>query len=116
MKEETIERKICKNCGLIQHTTHLRCLNCKYQDFRLIQTSETCKLISYTILKAPPMEFNQQKSYALGLVEFDNGIKALGQLSTELNLVTGMHLKPVFKKICENLNGEEVFSYIFEPI
>jgi uncharacterized OB-fold protein len=96
MREEKILRKICKNCGLMQHTSHIRCLNCKHRDFNLIEAEEKCKLVSYTILKAPPMEFAHQESYILGLVEFENGIKAMGQISEEKKLVTGMLLKPVF--------------------
>ena len=115
-KEEKINWKKCNNCGFLQHITHLRCLICKNENFSLIEASNSCKLLSYTILKAPPAEFQDKKSYALGIVEFDNGIRALGQITTEDNLKIGMHMKPIYKKICEDLDGKEIYTYVFEPI
>ncbi len=113
--EEKIEWNKCNNCGFLQHKSHLRCLNCKHTEFSLIEASETCKLLTYTILKAPPAEFRDQNSYALGVVEFKNGIKALGQIITKENLKTGMKLKPIYTKICDNLDGKKVYTYVFEP-
>ena len=113
--EDKIEWKKCNNCGFLQYPTHLRCLNCKNRDFTSVEASGTCKLLSYTILNAPPAEFRDQNSLALGIVEFDNNIRALGQISSKENLEIGMKLKPVYKKICENLDGSEVYTHVFEP-
>ena len=108
--------KKCKNCGFLQHNTHLRCLKCKNKKFENIEATGSCRLLTYTILKAPPAEFHNKSSYTLGVVEFENGIKALGQISSQDNLKTGMRLKPVYQKICENLDGKEIHAYVFEPI
>lgn len=113
--EEKIIWKKCQNCGYLQHKTHLRCLKCKYETFSLIEASNTCKLLSYTILKAPPAEFRNKDSYALGVVEFDNGVRVLGQITTQENLTIGMVMKPIYKKICEDLDGKEIYTYVFEP-
>ncbi len=113
--ENLIEWKKCKKCGFLQYNSHLRCLQCKNDTFENITTTETCKLLTYTILKAPPSEFRDKSSYALGIVEFENGIKSLGQIATQENLKIGMELKPIYTKICENLDGKEVFSYVFKP-
>lgn len=117
-KEKTIEIewKKCKNCGFLQHKTHLRCLKCKNTTFSEVYPSGLGILLSYTILKAPPMEFREMESYALGIVEFDNGVKAMGQIATENNLQMGMKLKPVISQTCYNLDGEKVKTYLFEPI
>ena len=114
--EEKIEWKKCLNCGYLQHKSHLRCLNCKNNQFQLVEAYGRCTLITFTILNAPPAEFRYKKSYALGVVEFENGIKVLGQLTKNDDLKIGMPLKPIYPKICENLDGKEVYSYIFEPI
>ncbi len=115
-KEEKIKWKKCNKCGFLQHIDHLRCLNCKNDNFEVIEGSDQCKLLSYTILKAPPMEFQEKKSYALGIVEFNNGIKALGQLSTTADLNTGMNLVPEYTRICNNFNGKEIYAYVFKSI
>lgn len=114
--EEKIIWNKCKKCGFLQHKTHLRCLKCKGDKIEYIAASGTCKLLTYTILKATPMEFRDQESYALGVVEFENGVKALGQLTTKENLKTGIILQPIYKKICNDLNGSEVYSHIFKPL
>lgn len=62
------------------------------------------------------MEFRDKGSYTLGVVEFQNGIKALGQLGTKNNLEIGMELEPKYEKICNNLNGQEVYAHVFYPI
>lgn len=113
---EELEWKKCSACDFLQHKSHLRCLRCKHDRFNTISTTGTCKLVTYTILKAPPAEFRDKSSYALGIVQFSNGIKALGQITTEANLVIGMELKPFYTKICDNLDGKEVFAYVFQPL
>jgi uncharacterized OB-fold protein len=114
--EEKILWKKCKSCGFLQHKTHLRCLKCKNKDFEEVKASGSCKLLTYTILKAPPAEFRDKASYPLGVVEFENGIRGLGQITTQNNLRIGMTLKPVYQKICENLEGKEIYAYVFKPI
>lgn len=106
----------CNQCGFLQYTSHVRCLKCKNNTFSIIQPSGECKLVTFTVLNAPPAEFRDKKSYAIGVVEFENGVKALGQITTQNNLDIGMKLKPVYKKICENLDGKEIYAYVFEPI
>ncbi len=113
---EKIKWNKCKKCGFLQHRTHLRCLKCKNTEYEEIEASGSCRLLTYTILKAPPKEFRNKSSYALGVVEFENGVKGLGQITTQNNLKTGMSLKPIYQKICDSLDGKEIYGYLFEPI
>lgn len=115
-EQEKLEWKKCNKCGLFQHKSHLRCLKCKNRTFTFVEAKGACKLLTYTILKAPPAEFRNLNSYALGMVEFENGVRALGQITSQENLSTGMELSPVYKRICENLDGKEVFAFVFEPV
>lgn len=62
------------------------------------------------------MEFIDQESYALGVVEFENGVKALGQLTNKENLKIGIMLQPIYKEICKDLNGKKVYSIVFKPL
>ncbi len=88
--EEKIIWKKCNNCGLLQHSSHLRCLNCKHETFKSMAASGSAKLLTYTILKAPPAEFRDKPQYALGVLEFENGVKALGQITPHDHLKVGM--------------------------
>ena len=115
MTEKIVWHK-CKKCGKLQYPTHIRCLNCKNRGFEEIEVSGEGILLTYTILKAPPKEFRDKESYALGIVEFPDGIKALGQVTTKEDLKIGMKLKAKYQKICDNLDDKEIKGFIFEPI
>jgi uncharacterized OB-fold protein len=108
--------KKCKKCGFLQHPSHLRCLQCKNNTFDVVEAKGNCKLITYTVLYAVPSEYKDKQSYALGIVEFENGIKTLGQIYPKDNLKIGMKLKPVYEKLCDNFNGKEIYSYVFRAI
>jgi uncharacterized OB-fold protein len=103
----------CHNCGLIQHYSHLRCLNCKSENFEDIEATGGCRLITFTILTAVPREFLEKSSYGLGIVEFENGVRALGQITTQKDLKTGMKLSPIFKEF--KMDGKQIYTYLFEP-
>lgn len=113
---EMIEWKKCQKCGFLQHPSRVRCIKCKYEIFDNVKASGDATLLTYTILKAPPLEFRDKPHYALGVLEFDNHIKVLGQVTPEEQLKIGIKMKPVYKKICSNLDGKEVYDFIFEPI
>ncbi|MBD3215564.1 MAG: hypothetical protein GF311_23340 [Candidatus Lokiarchaeota archaeon] len=114
-EEYKINWKKCNKCGYKQYNSHLRCLKCKNGSFTSLKTSGLGKLLSYTILIAPPMEFRDKDYYALGVVEFENGVRSLGQLTTTENLEVGMNVKPIYMKICDNLNGKEIYGYKYKP-
>ncbi|MFW9941398.1 MAG: Zn-ribbon domain-containing OB-fold protein [Candidatus Thorarchaeota archaeon] len=112
-REKTYKWAKCKKCGYLQYKSHLRCLKCKNNEFEIIDAKGFCKLLTFTILNAPPAEFRNKSSYALGVVEFENGIKALGQITTQDKLKTGMELIPIYTKICDDLDGKEIYNYVF---
>lgn len=116
MSETTIVWNKCKTCGKLQHPDHVRCLQCKGMTFEPIEASGDCVLLTYTILKAPPTEFRDKPAYALGIVQFSNGVRALGQLTTLEHLHSGMKLKPKRAKLTDNLDGQEVFGIVYDPI
>ncbi len=106
----------CKKCGKIQHPSHLRCIACKHDVFEEIESTGEATLLTYTILKAVPAEFQEQKVYAIGVFEFENGIRAMGQITTKEGLKTGMKCKPIYSLLTKNLDGNEISGFKFEPI
>jgi len=113
---EKITAHKCQNCGNIQYEDHLLCLRCKSNAFDLIEARGECTLLTYTILNAPPKEFRDQNSYALGVVQFQNGIKVFGQITDKEKLRIGIKLEPIYQKICDDLDGREVYGYVFKPV
>ena len=116
MSETTIVWKKCKKCRKLQHPDHLRCIQCKNTTFDTVKSSGDCKLLTYTILNAPPSEYRDKKSYTIGVVEYSNGLKAIGQIISSENLKIGMKLTSKFQKLTENLDGKEIFGITFKPI
>lgn len=114
--DDKIEWKKCQSCNFLQHSSHIRCLKCRHEKFDKVKAIGNATLLTYTILKAPPAEFRDKASYALGVVEFENGVKGLGQITTQNNLKTGMTLRPIYRKISEDLDGKEVYAYVFDPV
>lgn len=112
--KEKLEGIKCKKCGYFQHISHLRCLKCKNDTFDAVEAKGNCILLTYTILHAPPMEFRDKKYYILGVVQFENGMKAFGQICPKENLIIGMKLKPIYEKVCNDLDGNEVYGYVFK--
>lgn len=114
--DELIEWKKCQKCEFLQHSSHIRCLNCKHDEFDKVKATGNAKLLNYTILKAPPAEYRDKPHYTLGVLEFENGIKVLGQIDSNDQVKTGIMMRPVYRKISNNLDGKEVYDYTFEPI
>ncbi|MHA1642944.1 MAG: Zn-ribbon domain-containing OB-fold protein [Promethearchaeota archaeon] len=112
---EQIIWKKCKKCGTLQVSNHLRCIKCKNGGFDEIRAFGVPRLISFTLLTSPPLEFRDKGSYYLGIVEFENGIKLLGQITNAEDLFLGMKMNLKIKKICENLDGKEVKTIVCEP-
>lgn len=112
--DEKLKAIKCLNCGLLQHESHLRCLNCRSDKFELIEASGQCKLLTFTILSAVPKEFIDKKLYAIGVVEFENGLRALGQISSFEDLKIGMSLRTISSTI--QMDGQQINTYCFEPI
>ena len=115
MSEKIIWNK-CKKCGKVQHASHLRCIACKHDEFEPIESKGAATLLTYTILKAVPAEYQEQKAYAIGIFEFENGVRAMGQITTKEGLKIGMKFKPFYSILTKNLDGQEVNGFKFEPI
>jgi len=114
--QKPLEWNKCKKCGFLQYKTHYRCLKCKNKTFETIQASVAARLINYTILNAPPKEFYDKRSYSIGIIEFENGVRALGQLTATKNIKVGVQVKLMYQKICDSLDGKEVWTYVFKPV
>jgi uncharacterized OB-fold protein len=87
---KTITAYKCKNCGQVMFPRHERCLNCNQRDFEQIEPSEQGKLVTYTVINELPWGIDE-RGRVLGVVEFDNGIKALGLIKAD-NVKIGMKL------------------------
>jgi uncharacterized OB-fold protein len=108
----TITAFKCKQCGHIMYPHHFRCLKCNGREFEEITPSETGKLITYTIVDQLPWGIDE-RGRVLGVVEFDNGVKALGVIKSDKPKI-GMKLKTGWEPV-RVIKGEKVYGLSFQP-
>jgi uncharacterized OB-fold protein len=102
----------CRLCGKLQYPRHARCPNCKGTDFEEIGLGDECTLLTYTKLYATP-EGIEMPPLLLGIVEFSNGVRALGQLLAD-DVDIRMKLRPTWGKL-RILRGKDIHGFKFEP-
>ena len=102
----------CKKCGLIMYPHHFRCLQCQARDFEEITPSEKAKLLTFTIIEQLPWGMDE-RGRVLGVVEFENGVKAMGLIKTDKPKL-GMKLAAGWGPVRE-IGGEQVYGLTFEP-
>jgi uncharacterized OB-fold protein len=116
MKEIQLVAYQCKKCDKIHYPFHDRCLNCKGREFEEIKPEGSAKLLTFTQIFNLPWGFDQ-RFLIIGVVEFENGVKAMGQIESEsidrLNL--GMKVKPGWGPVRVQY-GQKVYGLKFEPV
>ena len=81
-KEIAITAYKCKSCGKLHYPYHDRCLSCRKRDFEEVKPSGNAKLITYTAIFNLPWGFDE-RYLIMGVAEFENNIKAMGQINAE---------------------------------
>ncbi|HEX9616098.1 MAG TPA: hypothetical protein VGA03_01685 [Anaerolineales bacterium] len=116
MKAIAISAYQCKKCGKIHYPFHDRCLACKGREFETIKPQGNAKLITYTQIFNLPWGFDQ-RFLIIGVAEFENGVKAMGQVKAESidQLQTGMLVHPGWEPVRVQA-GEKIYGLVFEPI
>lgn len=105
----------CKKCGKIHYPYHDRCLNCKNREFENLEPEGDPKLLTYTQIFNLPWGFDV-RYLVIGVVEFSNKIKAMGQIRVESldDLTIGMELKASWDTI-RVINEERIFGLVLQP-
>jgi len=106
----------CKQCGRIHYPFHDRCLDCKGREFEPLAPQGDVRLLTYTAIYNLPWGFDQ-RFLIIGVAEFENKIKAMGQIKADSidGLKTGMKMRPSWEPV-RVIAGEEIYGLKFEPI
>ncbi len=106
----------CKKCGKLHYPFHDRCLDCKGRDFEPVKPQGNARLLTFTQIFNLPWGFDQ-RFLIIGVAEFENGIKAMGQIQADSidQLKLGMPLKPRWDSVRVQ-SGEHVYGLKFEPL
>jgi uncharacterized OB-fold protein len=103
----------CKQCGCVMFPKHERCLNCKGREFEKVEPQGRAKLLTFTILNELPWGIDE-RGRVLGIVEFENGIRATGLVLAE-NPKLGMKLQPSMQPV-RVINGVKTYGLTFEAV
>ena len=106
----------CKKCGKVHYPFHDRCLACKGREFDKVKPQGNAKLLTFTHIYNLPWGFDQ-RYLVIGVVEFENGVKAMGQLKVEdtYPLELGMTLQPSWESVRVQY-GEDVYGLALRPL
>ncbi len=115
MREIELVAYKCKKCGKIHFPFHDRCLSCRANEFEKIKPKGKAKLITFTQIFNLPWGFDQ-RFLIIGVAEFENGVKAMGQIETDSidKLKLGMKMKPVWAPVRVQF-GENVYGLKYLP-
>ena len=115
-KEIGITAYKCKKCGKLHYPFHDRCLACKSREFEKVKPQGQVRLLAFTRIYNLPWGFDQ-RYLVIGVVEFENGVKAMGQIAVDemFDLKTGMTLQPEWAPIRVQY-GENVYGLVLEPL
>ena len=106
----------CTACGHRSFPPRADCEACLNDGFEFVETGGACTLLSWTRITAAPKGFEALAPYTLGLVDLDEGGRALaplGALLTEHDLTMGMALRLV-PRLHEDTEEIRV-DYTLEP-
>jgi len=70
-------------------------------EFETTHLPETGKVVTFTIIRIPPSPYSDQAPYAVGIVEFEGGARALMQIvDVPLEQIEiGMQVRITFRKL-----------------
>lgn len=110
----------CKKCQQNYFPPREICPQCFTQgeegEMEKIKLSSRGKLYTYSIVQVAPKRF--LPPYGLGYVDFPEGVRVLGQLTTmdPAKLKLDMEVQAELGRIAIDEQGNEVFSYKFKPL
>ena len=107
----------CKKCGQNYFPPREICPKCfADREMEKIKLSSNGRLYSYSIVQVAPKRF--MPPYAVGYVDFSEGVRVLGQLTTcdPAKLKLDMEVQTELGRIAIDEQGDEVISYKFKPL
>jgi len=94
----------CLTCGKLHHPRYVACQNseCDGREFEAVPLGGTCKLLTWT------RAYNLPEGYMMpwlnfGIVEFQNGVRATGQIGFDDGIESGMELSATVGKIRDKI-------------
>lgn len=113
-----LEAAKCRGCGFVGFPPRVVCPQCGSREFEKTKLAGSGKLLTYTIIRVAPQQFEDQAPYAVGIAELDDGVRLTAQVvdCDFSKLAVGMRVKIEFRRIYEEGEaGVIYYGYKFIP-
>lgn len=113
-----LEAGKCSKCGKISFPGRIICSECGSREFVKHNLSGKGKLVTFTIIRTAPSGFGDLVPYAVGIIELQDGIKILAQITDcdPETLKIGDSLIAKFRRMNEDgKTGMIYYAYKFVP-
>ena len=107
----------CFQCGKIHLPPRPLCDNCHSQEFTWMEVNGKGKLLTYTVINVAPVQFQALAPYAVGIVEFESGLRIPGMIQVAQEaLKIGMDLVLDFGSCVSPQSWPVWPRYCFKPL
>jgi len=113
-----LEAGKCKGCGTVCFPPRVICPRCGSREFEKTRLAGAGKLLTYTIIRVAPHQFEDQAPYAVGIAELDDGVRLTAQVvdCDFSELAVGMRVSLEFRRVSEEGEaGVIYYGYKFVP-
>jgi uncharacterized OB-fold protein len=70
-----LEAAQCAGCGKVWFPPRKICKACGGEEFKPTVLPTRGKVLTYTVIRIPPAQFEEQKPYTVAIVELENGVR-----------------------------------------
>ena len=109
----------CTSCGRIHYPPRQACPYCGSRSLELVELPRTGRLLSYTIVRSPPGDHRLDTPTLVGLVELDNGVRLVAELTDVLpeELPRVKRVEAVIRRVGEQGDtGVIAYAVKFRPL
>jgi hypothetical protein len=114
-----LEGTVCRSCNFSFYPPRTVCPNCGSRELNLKKFSQKGKVLSYTVIRKPPSDFQNCEPYPVALIELLEGAKVICQL-TDCDvdeIFIDMPVEAVIRKVKEDgEDGAVHYALKFRPL
>jgi uncharacterized OB-fold protein len=111
--------QMCAPCGSVEFPRSGVCSSCGSLDLEEVKLAETGRVVSWTVVRNPPVDYMEYAPYIVALVELDDGVRVLSQLVDvePVKMETGIRVEAAFRRVkVDGDSGIIEYGYKFRPI
>jgi uncharacterized OB-fold protein len=102
-----VDAYVCRGCGAVAYPEHRCCKACGKTEFDIVPLEGSATLLTFTRVYNLSLAFDE-RYITLGIVEFEDGTRALGRLDVdepEVGLKLSSYVAPVRKEGYDTYEG-----------